>query len=209
MKICEIFYSLQGEGLLMGIPTAFVRTMGCNLDCEWCDTPYARDGGEEMEVDEVVKMIRSFGVETVCITGGEPLIQDDTFVLIDSLLTMGHSIQIETNGSVPLDTLPCYEELMISMDLKTPSSGMADRMVMENLEALSIFDQLKFVVSNREDMEYVEGVLSEHDVKCPVIVTAVGGVDLREVAEWVLERRLEVRVLPQLHKIIWGDERGR
>ena len=209
MRICEIFSSLQGEGMLMGIPTVFVRTIGCNLDCSWCDTPYAREGGEEMEVSEVVERVRSFDLKTVCITGGEPLIQEETYELIDILLNQGFYIQLETNGSISLDRLLCYEELLISMDLKPPSSGMTNRMVMDNLESLSICDQLKFVVVDREDMDYVEKVLSEHTIRCPVIVTAAGGVDLRNVAEWVMERKLEVRVLPQLHKIIWGDERAR
>ncbi len=208
MRICEIFRSLQGEGLMMGVPTTFVRTVGCNLDCTWCDTPYAREGGEEKELQEVIEKVRSFGMKTVCVTGGEPLLQKETYELIDSLLNMGYRIQLETNGSISIDDLPSYQELMISMDIKTPSSRMSDRMIMENLDSLTICDQLKFVINDEQDMDYVEDLLSKHDVKCPVILTSVGGVDLRKVAEWVICRKMEVRVLPQLHKIIWGEERG-
>jgi 7-carboxy-7-deazaguanine synthase len=208
MRICEIYYSLQGEGMLMGLPTVFIRAVGCNLDCSWCDTPYAREGGEEMLVEDIAKKVEAFGVDTVCITGGEPLIQDDTYQLIDALLDRGFCIQLETNGSISLDRLPCYEELMISMDIKTPSSGMKGSTVMKNLEMLSPFDQLKFVVAGKEDMNFVEETLSSNEIKCPVIVTAVGGVELLEVAEWVLSKRLQIRVMPQLHKIIWGEQRG-
>jgi len=193
---------------MMGIPTTFIRTVGCNLDCTWCDTPYAREGGEERELQEVIEKVRSLGMKTVCVTGGEPLLQKETYELIDSLLNMGYCIQLETNGSISIDDLPSYQELMISMDIKTPSSRMSDRMVMENLDSLTICDQLKFVVDDEQDMDYVEDLLSKHDVKCPVILTAVGGVDLRNIAERVIDRKMDVRVLPQLHKIIWGEERG-
>jgi 7-carboxy-7-deazaguanine synthase len=194
MRICEIFYSLQGEGMLMGLPTVFVRTVGCNLDCSWCDTPYARDGGKEMLVEDIAKKVEAFGVDTVCITGGEPLIQDETYQLIDALLDKGFYIQLETNGSISLERLP--------------SSGMKGNTIMKNLEMLSPFDQLKFVVAGKEDMDFVEDILSNHEIKCPVIVTAVGGVKLLEVSEWVLSKRLQVRVMPQLQKIIWGEQRG-
>ena len=102
MRICEIYYSLQGEGMLMGLPTVFIRTIGCNLDCSWCDTPYAREGGEEMLVEDIAKKVEAFGVDNVCVTGGEPLIQDETYKLIDALLERGFYIQLETNGSISL-----------------------------------------------------------------------------------------------------------
>jgi 7-carboxy-7-deazaguanine synthase len=208
MQICEIFRSLQGEGLLMGLPCAFVRTAGCNLDCAWCDTVYAKTDGTEMSIGEIMDRLRSYDLPLVCITGGEPLIQEETYRLVDTLLQEGYTVQLETNGSLPLDRLPCDEALMISMDIKTPSSGMQDAMLLENLEILSSHDQLKFVVSGPEDMRYVEDILGHHAIACPVIVTPVGGVELRAVVEWVLEASLNVRVLPQLQKLIWGEERG-
>lgn len=209
MRICEVFYSLQGEGLLMGLPTVFIRTVGCNLECTWCDTTYAREGGEDMGPEQVMERVESFGVKLACITGGEPLIQEDTYRLIDLLLDSGYHIQLETNGSISIDGLPCYEELMISMDVKTPSSAMEGRMDMDNIEKLSPCDQLKFVVWGEKDMAFVERILSEYEIRCPVVITSVGGLNLLQVADWVLEKRLQVRVLPQLQKIIWGGEKGR
>ena len=208
MKICEIFKSIQGEGLLIGLPCVFVRTSGCNLDCAWCDTRYARSEGKEMTVIEVLDQVRNYDIQLVCITGGEPLLQPETYCLVDTLLDEGYSVQLETNGSVPLERVSCHENLMISMDFKTPSSGMQERMIMENLEILSPYDQLKLVVADREDMSFVEEFLAVNDIPCPVVVTPVGGTDIKPVAEWVLERNLNVRVLPQLHKLIWGEERG-
>lgn len=209
MKICEVFKSIQGEGLLMGLPCVFVRTSGCNLDCAWCDTRYARSGGEEMTVMEIIDRVRGFDIPLVCITGGEPLLQQETYSLVDRLLDEGYSVQLETNGSIPLEKVSCHENLMISMDFKTPSSGMQKRMIKENLEVLSPYDQLKFIVADSVDMRFVEEFLAVNEIPCPVVVTPVGGTDIRPVAEWVLKKNLNVRVLPQLHKLIWGEERGR
>lgn len=208
MKICEVFYSLQGEGLLMGVPTVFIRTAGCNLDCSWCDTPYAREGGEEASLDSLQSRVEDYRCANVCITGGEPLLQDDTYDLIDRLIDSSFHVTVETNGSLTIDRLPCSELLMISMDVKCPSSGMERRMEMENLEVLSPYDQLKFVVADTDDMEYAGRIVEEYAIQCPVIMTPLGGMELKPVAEWVLERNLPVRVLPQLHRIIWGDRRG-
>lgn len=209
MKISEIFYSLQGEGILIGTPTAFVRTAGCNLRCRWCDTNYAQTGdGVERTVSEVVEAIREFGTRYVCITGGEPLLQKDIFRLINTLLENDYKVSVETNGSISIEEMPCSEDLVVSMDIKCPSSGMADKMDLGNLELLSQSDQLKFVVADKRDMEYAKEVIQKHEIQATIIMTPVGGIDLKPVAEWVLENRLQVRVLPQLHKIIWGERRG-
>lgn len=208
MRIAEIFFSIQGEGVLIGTPTTFVRTVGCNLDCSWCDTRYARAGGSEMTAEEVSAAVDKFGAPFVSLTGGEPLIQKDIGQLISMLLDDGYHITIETNGSLPLDSLPSSEEIMISMDIKCPSSGMSGHNLYENLGFLSLRDQLKFVIADRIDYLFAKKVLSEHDVNAPVILTPAGGTDLLPLAEWVLEDKLWVRVLPQLHKIIWGGRRG-
>jgi 7-carboxy-7-deazaguanine synthase len=208
MRIAEIFFSIQGEGVLIGTPTTFVRTVGCNLDCSWCDTRYARAGGSEMTAEEVSAAVDKFGAPFVSLTGGEPLIQKDIGQLISMLLDDGYHITIETNGSLPLDSLPSSEEIMISMDIKCPSSGMSGHNLYENLSFLSLRDQLKFVIADRIDYLFAKKVLSEHDVNAPVILTPAGGTDLLPLAEWVLEDKLWVRVLPQLHKIIWGGRRG-
>jgi len=208
MRVCEIFYSLQGEGVLMGTPTTFVRFVGCNLDCAWCDTKYAREGGSEMSVDQIFDKVESHGTPFVCLTGGEPMLQDDIYRLIDTLLENEYQVTIETNGSIPLEKLPNSEDMLISMDVKCPSSGMSDKVAYENLEFLSPRDQLKFIIADRVDYLFARKLLREHDINAPIIMTPVGGTDLSQLADWVLKDRIFVRVLPQLHKIIWGEKRG-
>ncbi len=215
MRISEIFVSIQGEGVWMGQPMVFVRTAGCNLRCKWCDTPYALDpeSGEEMSVEEVLERIWALDgavLGHVCVTGGEPLIQKDIYKLLYALLDRNMHVVLETNGSIPVRELPCEELLTTSMDIKTPSSGMAHMSHPEYIEDLGPKDQVKFIIADEEDYEYAINVLDEHPPPCPVIFTPVGGVDLRWLAEKAVEDRLGgVRVLPQLHKIIWGEERGR
>ncbi len=208
MRISEIFFSIQGEGVLIGTPTTFVRTVGCNLDCSWCDTRYAREGGKDMTAEEVSAAVDKIGAPFVSLTGGEPLIQSDINLLVGMLLEDGYHITIETNGSLPLDRLPTSEEIMISMDIKCPSSGMSGHNHYENLDFLSPRDQLKFVIADRVDYLFAKKVLVEHDVNAPVIMTPAGGIDMLPLAEWILTDKLWVRVLPQLHKIIWGERRG-
>jgi 7-carboxy-7-deazaguanine synthase len=208
MRVSEIFFSLQGEGVLMGTPTTFVRFVGCNLDCTWCDTKYAREGGEERSIDQIFDQVEGFGTPFVCLTGGEPLVQDEIYELIDTLLDNGYQVTIETNGSIPLDRIPNSEDVLISMDVKCPSSGMSDKIVYDNLEFLSPRDQLKFIIADRVDYLFALKVMREHEVNAPIIMTPVGGTDLNELAEWVLRDKIFVRVLPQLHKLIWGDKRG-
>ncbi|MCQ5376064.1 MAG: radical SAM protein [Methanomassiliicoccales archaeon] len=209
MKISEIFYSLQGEGILIGTPTAFVRTSGCNLRCKWCDTIYAQTGeGVERTVIEIIEAIKGFGTRYVCVTGGEPLLQKDIFKLINTLLDNDYKVSVETNGSISIEEMPCSEDLMVSMDIKCPSSGMADKMDLGNLELLSPLDQLKFVVADKKDMQYAKEIIQKYEIQATIIMTPVGGLDLKPVADWVLDNKLQVRVLPQLHKIIWGERRG-
>lgn len=205
MEIVETFTSLQGEGLKMGVPTYFIRTAGCNLDCLWCDTKYAFGKGVERDVRDLVE---ECDVSHVCVTGGEPLLQEELPELLDLLLREGKHIVLETNGSRDIRDLPKNENLMISMDIKCPSSKMSDKMVMSNIPVLTMKDQLKFIIENGEDLEYAVNVLKKYSPKTNVIFSPVGGMDLEPLAEEVLSRRLDVRVLPQLHKIIWGDKRS-
>jgi 7-carboxy-7-deazaguanine synthase len=208
MLINEIFLSIQGEGRTMGLPTVFVRLTGCNLDCKWCDTRYAKEEGREMSMEEVLEKVGSYGAKHVCLTGGEPLCSNDSPYLISALLEGGKHVTLETNGSMPLEGLPEDPGLLISMDYKCPSSGEEERMRLENIDLLGPKDQLKFVVSDQKDLERAEEVIRQHRPRCPVIMTPVGGLSLEPVATFVLSRGLEVRVLPQLHKIIWGERRG-
>lgn len=209
MKVYSIFKSLQGEGRTMGAPTTFVRTSGCPLRCAYCDTKQAYDEGSQMTVEAVLKAVKKHGARHVCLTGGEPLMQRDAPSLVKKLLEEGYKVVVETNGAMPLDEMPCDDNLSISMDIKCPSSGESDKMLFSNLEMLGPTDQLKFVVSGEADYEYAKDVIRERSPKCDVILTPVGGKDLKWLAEVVLRDKLDVRVLPQLHKIIWGDEDDR
>ncbi len=207
MRICEIFRSIQGEGLTMGLPTTFVRTVGCNLRCSWCDTQYSMEGGEEMSLDEIMEAVGD--ARTVCVTGGEPLLQPDMPELIGRLLDAGKRVVVETNGATDISLVPDSPMVMISMDVKCPSSGMTDRMLESNMRIIGAKDQLKYVIADDADYEFAVAHLRSHSPEASVIFTPVGGT---ERLEWlvarVLEDGIEARVLPQLHKIIWGDRKG-
>lgn len=207
MRICEIFRSIQGEGLTMGLPTTFVRTVGCNLRCSWCDTQYSMEGGEEMSLDEIMEAVGD--ARTVCVTGGEPLLQPDMPELIGRLLEDGKRVVVETNGATDISFVPDSPMVMISMDVKCPSSGMTDRMLESNMRIIGAKDQLKYVIADDADYEFAVAHLRSHSPEASVIFTPVGGT---ERLEWlvarVLEDGIEARVLPQLHKIIWGDRKG-
>ena len=207
MRICEIFHSIQGEGLMMGVPTTFVSTVGCNLRCEWCDTQYSMDGGEEMSLDAIMERIGD--VKHVCVTGGEPMLQPEMPELLRRLVSAGKQVVLETNGSVDLSDVPRDPLMLISMDIKCPSSGMTDRMLYSNLSLLSRKDQLKFIVRDDEDFDFALEVLKMYPVDTNVIFGPVGGtVKLEWLVERVLGSGVDARVLPQLHKIIWGDKRA-
>ncbi len=207
MIVNEIFMSIQGEGKEIGKPTVFIRLTGCNLRCKWCDTKYAFYEGKEMSIEDVIKDVDGYGIKRVCITGGEPLLQrDEVLKLMDALLSKGYEISLETNGSLSIDGIP--EGVLISMDWKTPSSGESEKMMESNLKLLKGKDQLKFVIADEGDYEYAKEFLKSNDVECEVIFQPLGGLNLKWLSERALEDRLDVRVLPQLHKIIWGNERG-
>lgn len=207
MLICEIFKSIQGEGLMMGMPTVFVRTVGCNLCCEWCDTRYSMEGGTEMTLGEIMDAIGD--CPHVCVTGGEPMLQDDMPRLLGMLMAAGKQVVLETNGSIDLSVVPEDPLMLISMDIKCPSSGMTDRMLFSNLDILSDKDQLKFIVRDDADFDFVLDLLEKHPVDTNIIFGPVGGTaNLEWLVGRVLESGLEARVLPQLHKIIWGDRRS-
>ncbi len=208
MKVCEIFKSIQGEGVTVGLPTTFVRLTGCNLRCDWCDTKYAYEEGDEMGIPDILVKVQESGNEQVCVTGGEPLNQDETPTLVDRLIEKGYLVTLETNGSKSIEPLQCSSNLMISLDIKCPSSGESGKMNFLNIVLLSPNDQLKFIIADRKDYDYAKEILKKHRPLCNIVMTPVGGRGLKELADWALEDGLGVRVLPQLHKIIWGDQRG-
>ena len=207
MKVCESFRSLQGEGKKIGVPTYFIRTVGCNLKCSWCDTQYASsESGEEMSVDDIIKLTKD--ESDICLTGGEPLLQKEMPELLKRLSDAGKTVVLETNGSVSLKDVPDSENIIISMDIKCPGSEMQDRMDFSNIPLLKKKDQLKFVISDGIDLEYAVEILEKYNPECEVIFTPVGGMDIEPLAEEVVDRRINARVLPQLHKIIWGNKRA-
>ena len=207
MRVCEKFKSLQGEGKKIGVPTFFIRCVGCNLKCSWCDTQYAMsEPGEDISVEKIMELVKD---ETdVCLTGGEPMLQKDTLELLDKLSKAGKTVVLETNGSISVKDVPDSDNIIISMDIKCPCSGMADKMEFGNIALLKKKDQLKFVISDGVDLEYAVEILKKYSPKCEVIFTPVGGMDIEPLAEEVVERRINARVLPQLHKIIWGNKRA-
>jgi 7-carboxy-7-deazaguanine synthase len=213
LRICEIFASVQGEGLDMGLPTVFVRTQGCNLRCGWCDTKYAYEGGSEWSLDTLEDRIRSFKLRRVCLTGGEPMLQKDAPELVGRLLKAGYDVSVETNGSLPVKELPALDRagrLRISLDIKCPSSKMHRKMHFENLALLRDRDQAKFVLRDMKDYAHARAVLKDHPTKAQVIFQPVWGKSGARIAEAVLRDGLDVRVLIQLHKVLWGARtRGR
>ena len=207
MKINEIFYSLQGEGKLVGLPTIFIRTTGCNLRCTYCDTTYAYHQGTEMAIEDIIHSIQKWRCKRVCITGGEPLLQENLMSLISSLSLDKYAISLETNGSVDISPFLSLENLVISLDIKCPFSGMHNKMFFDNIAFLRPFDQLKFVISDKKDFTYALSVISQYKPLCPVIMQPSNR-NFQDLAHWVLTSGQDIRFGVQLHKIIWGDKKG-
>ena len=205
----EIFRSIQGESTYAGLPCTFIRLTGCNLRCVWCDTEYSFYGGRKMSLDEVMRQVHDFGGRLVEITGGEPLLQEEVYPLMDRLLGAGYTVMLETSGERPIGRVP--REVIKIVDVKCPDSGEGDTFALENLEHLAPHDQIKFVLAGRRDYEFAREFTRVHDLTeraAAVIFSPVQGkVDLPRMAGWILEDGLEkVRFGSQLHKVIWGAE---
>ena len=210
LRVTEIFHSLQGESSRAGLPTVFVRLTGCPLRCAWCDTDYAFSGGETMTLGEVLVEVARHGARQVCVTGGEPLAQKACLPLLRALCDAGDSVSLETSGA--LDIAQVDARVSRIMDLKAPASGEADRNHWENLDRLNAGDEIKIVLADEADYDWAKSVLAARrlDAICPVLLSPVAGkLDAKRLAEWVLRDKLPVRVQLQLHKLIWGSERGR
>ena len=208
MKINEIFYSLQGEGATSGLPTVFIRTTGCNLRCSYCDTTYAYDNGEPMSVDTIMRVLQSYHCSSVCITGGEPLKQKDFDSLLAALIRKQYQICVETNGSRSIKKLTGKKSVMISLDIKCPSSKMSEQMDFSNITLLSKNDQLKFIIKTKQDYEYAKKMITTYNPRCMVFLQPVWGTDPRRLAAWILHDRLPVRFGIQLQKVLWGKKKG-
>jgi 7-carboxy-7-deazaguanine synthase len=213
LALAEIFKSIEGETSYAGRPCAFVRTVGCNLRCEWCDTAYAQDGeGIRLSTEEVLAEVERFGTDLVCITGGEPLVQADGVVeLCEELLERGHTVLLETNGTMDLSPVP--EGVIRIMDVKCPSSGESGKLLPSNLSHLRPKDEVKFVIADRADFDWAVAFIAERGVAGGVEILfapVAGRLEARALAEWILDAGLEVRLQLQFHKLLWPEQdRGR
>lgn len=210
LRITEIFLSIQGESTTVGLPTVFVRTTGCPLRCQYCDTAYAFSGGERMSLDAIVAKVASHGVAHVTVTGGEPLAQPASLPLMRRLCDAGYRVSLETSGA--LDIAAVDPRVMQVVDIKTPASQEAPRNLWSNLAHLRAGDQLKFVICDRADYEWSRAKLAEMRLAAGVEVLFSPSFETlpgRTLAEWILDDRLEVRMQVQLHKVLWGNEPGR
>ena len=208
LTVNEIFHSIQGESTHTGRPCVFVRLTGCDLRCVWWDTPYAFHEGRKLDVDEVVAAVEQYRCDLVEITGGEPLLQEDVYPLMDRLLATGATVLLETGGHVSVARVPAAVVKVV--DVKCPGSGECDRNAWDNLSRLTDRDQVKFVIADRVDYEFARDVVRRHtlETRCgTVLFSAVH--DLlppARLAEWMLADRLPVRLQIQLHKHLWGAE---
>jgi len=206
MKVNEIFKSIQGESTYMGVPTLFIRTSGCDLRCSYCDTKYAYNEGKEISIDELLKIIDSYNSEYIEITGGEPLLQKDTHILIDKLIDKEYKVIVETGGHHDVGVI--NKNAIIVMDLKCPSSNESKKNDWRNIDKLKKDDQIKFVIGTREDYEWSKKIIEKCNLtKKAIILMSVVYEKLKSevLIEWILEDNLRVRFQPQLHKLIWGN----
>lgn len=208
LTITEIFAGIQGETSYSGLPFAFVRLSGCNLRCRYCDTAYAYDSGREFPLEEVVSRISAFGLSRVCVTGGEPMLQEEAPALVKELLDRGHRVLVETNGTVPLSSLD--PRAVKIMDVKCPASGEHGKMLWSNFRHLGERDEVKFVITTAEDYRYAKDMLSRYrgGTGWGVLFSpAFGFLAPETLAGWILEDALDVRFQLQIHKFVWGPDR--
>jgi 7-carboxy-7-deazaguanine synthase len=206
LTVNEIFHSIQGESTRAGDRCVFVRLTACDLRCSWCDTPYAFYEGRKMSADDVMSTIEGYGCPLVEITGGEPLLQDGVYELMDRLLAAGHTVLLETGGHRPIDRVP--PEVVKIVDVKCPGSGEAEKTDWSNLDRLASHDEVKFVVRDRADYEFACDVVARLQLSSRVAAILFspvhGELDPKTLSEWVIADRLPVRVQLQLHKLIWS-----
>jgi 7-carboxy-7-deazaguanine synthase len=210
LKIHEIFHSLQGESTRVGLPTVFVRLTGCPLRCGYCDTAYAFQGGENMSLEQILETVASYGAKYVTVTGGEPLAQKECIPLLEKLCDAGYSVSLETSGA--MDTSRVDARVSVILDIKTPGSGEEKKNLWSNLDRLNSTDEVKFVLCGREDYDWAKQVLVERGIadKCTVLFSPVySQLNPTDLADWVLQDRLPVRMQVQLHKILWGETPGK
>ncbi len=210
LRITELFYSLQGETSTSGLPTAFIRLTGCPLRCLYCDTEYAFYGGEKYSLAKILDQVASFKPPYVTVTGGEPLAQPNALVLLKALCDAGYRVSLETSGALPIADVD--SRVVVILDLKTPASGEVARNLWENIPHLKPRDEVKFVICDRNDYEWARMKLDEHGLKDKhlelLFSPSQGQLEPADLAEWIIDDNLPVRMQLQLHKQIWGDKPG-
>ncbi|MCI4330497.1 MAG: radical SAM protein [Thermoplasmata archaeon] len=209
MRIIEVFHSVQGEGPFTGLRTSFIRTARCNLRCTWCDSAYTFGPGRERSIPSLLREVARHGTRYACLTGGEPLLQGASVDLLEGLAARGMTSVVETGGSLDVTPYLPIERTVLSVDVKCPGSGMASRNRWQNLPLLRPGDVVKFVIGDRKDYLYARRTLREHPIRASVVFQPVWGTDAGRLADWVLRDRLDVRVMLQEHKVLWGDVPGR
>lgn len=209
LKVYEIFYSLQGESSRVGLPTVFVRLTGCPMRCTYCDTEYAFSGGSNMDIAMILSQVQSFGTKYVTVTGGEPLAQKECHDLLKSLCDAGFDVSLETGGA--MDIAPVDARVSVILDIKTPGSQEEKNMRWSNLEHIKAKDEIKFVLCGRDDYDWAKQKISELNLsdKCSILFSpSYSELNSTDLAQWVLEDQLPVRMQLQLHKILWGEKPG-
>lgn len=209
VRISEIFYSLQGEARTVGMPTVFVRLTGCPLRCQYCDTAYAFHGGKLTDFETILVQVAQYQPRYVTVTGGEPLAQPECHALLTALCDCGYAVSLETSGAIDIGKVDA--RVSIVMDLKTPGSKEESKNRYQNLPLLRPKDQLKFVICDRRDYEWSRDKLREHDLaaRCEILFSpSYEEMNPTELAEWILQDRLAVRMQMQLHKLLWHDTPG-
>lgn len=209
--ITEIFKSLQGEGTRAGLPSIFIRLSGCPLRCKWCDTTYSFTKGKKMTIAEVLQQTKSFGIQEVCVTGGEPLAQKNVFVLLKTLCDEGFHVSLETSGALSIEQVDA--RVANILDFKAPNSGELNKNYWENLRFLKKErDEIKIIIASRTDFDWAIATINHHNILkiAPVIFSAAAPLlKPQMLAEWILETKLPIRLQLQLHKILWNDARGK
>lgn len=209
LRVSEIFYSLQGETSRIGLPTAFVRLTGCPLRCSYCDSKHAYSGGRKFTISEILAALTGYRAHYVCVTGGEPMAQAATPELLEALCDAGYSVSLETSGAVPVDKVDPRVSRIV--DIKTPGSGEMAKNRWENLALLTRHDEIKLVLCDRGDYEWARDLILERELFkiAPISLSPVWEtLPPTELAQWVLEDHLPVRMQVQLHKVLWGERPG-
>lgn len=206
LRITEIFFSLQGETRTVGLPTVFIRLTGCPLRCSYCDTSYAFQGGNWYEIDDILQQVAKYRAQYVTVTGGEPLAQKACLELLTRLCDVGYEVSLETSGAISVSEVD--KRVVKVVDLKTPGSDEVEKNDYANMQYLLPHDQVKFVICNREDYEWAKKMMSQYHLTqaCQVLFSPSHEEQpAGELADWILEDQLPVRLQIQLHKYLWGD----